>query len=97
MCNQCEDITSLSPLDSDGHVLKEGDSVKVIHIPGWVYGGLNQESVDVIKGCTGEVMTIEEIDEHGYVWVKKVVEDAQGSSRPHSFSSEPQNFLKVFA
>jgi len=96
MCNQCDVITPLSSLDSAGHVLNEGDSVKIIHIPDWVYGGLGQESADVIKGCAGEIMTIEEIDEHGYVWVKKIVEDAKGSMRPHSFSNDPQHFLKVF-
>lgn len=95
MCNQCDDITPLSSLDSEGHVLKEGDSVKVVHIPQWVYGGLRSDSVAAIRSCEGDVMTIDEIDDHGYVWVQRIVEQDNGVKRAHSFSNEPQNFLKI--
>ncbi|MDH5723549.1 MAG: hypothetical protein OEY94_09540 [Alphaproteobacteria bacterium] len=97
MCDQCAcgEIHELDPFDSEGNILNEGDQVKILHIPEWVYGGLRQDSVEAIRACEGETMIIDEIDEHGYVWVQKIAENDNGSKRVHSFSNEPQNFLKI--
>ena len=97
MCNQCEcgDIHELDPFDKEGNMLNVGDSVKVLHIPEWVYGGLRPDSVEAIRACEGDVMTIDEIDDHGYIWVQKIVVNDNGVQRAHSFSNDPQNFLKV--
>ena len=84
----------LSPLDSEGNALKEGDKVNILQVPDWLIHDLDEESQEVIKGCEGQLMTIYEIDDYGYMWVEKPVLETEEEYESHSFCMEPKNLLR---
>ena len=85
----------LEPIDLAGNELREGDKVKILAIPDSLLKGLEEKDQDVVKNCEGEVMTITEVDEYGYMWVKKPTLETEDQYESNSFSLEPKHLLKV--
>lgn len=85
----------LEPNDSEGNVLKEGDNVKILHIPDWLIHDLEEDAQKAIKSCKGQIMTIYEVDDYGYMWVEKPTLETEDTYESHSFSMEPKYLLKV--
>ena len=84
----------LKPEDAEGNVLRTGDTVRILHIPDRLLEGLDEDAVQALKGCSGELMVIQEIDDYGYMWVEKPVLKTDNAYVSHSFSLEPKYLLK---
>ena len=85
----------LRPCDAQGQFLREGDSVRVLRIPDELVHGLSDEAQQALKSCEGEVMTIYEVDDYGFMWVEKPVLETEDRYESHSFSMKPEDLLKI--
>ncbi|MFT7561476.1 MAG: hypothetical protein ACI93R_003403 [Flavobacteriales bacterium] len=86
----------LKPIDRDGNIISEGDSVKLIQIPDWLICDLDAESMHAVKSCEGTVMKIYEIDDYGYAWLEKVRLNTEDDYESNRFSMEPNNLCKIY-
>ncbi|MES9859736.1 MAG: hypothetical protein ABW157_02220 [Candidatus Thiodiazotropha sp. LLP2] len=84
----------LKPYDAEGSELQTGDTVKILHIPEGLLNNLDKETINIIKNCEGNLMTIYEIDDYGYMWVEKTILETDDEYESHSFSMEPKNLVK---
>ena len=84
----------LKPNDNEGNILKEGDIVKIITIPEYLYKDLDNDEAKSIKSCEGEIMKIHEVDDYGFMWVEKPILETENDYESHRFSIEPVNLLK---
>lgn len=85
----------LKPVDTKGNKLVEGDRVKLLSIPEWLYGDFDSESAIELERCKGEVMDICEVDDYGYALIQKTVKDSSGQYCAIKFCMEPMRLLKL--
>ena len=85
----------LEPIDAEGRSLKEGDKVEVLVIPESLFSGLEEEAQAALKSCEGQVMTIYEVDDYGFMWVAKPTLDTEEDYEAHHFSMEPKHLRRV--
>ena len=83
------------PFDKKGNKIELRDKVKILHIPDWLLNGLDEESINAVKACEGDVMRVDDIDEYGYIWVGITVLEIDDKSEGHMFIMEPKNLLKI--
>ena len=84
----------LPPMDVNGNLIIEGDTVKILCIPEWLVHDLDEISKNTVLGCEGANMVVYEIDEYGYVWVETVTLSTEQEYRSNSVCMEPKNLLK---
>jgi hypothetical protein len=76
----------LEPVDINGMLVGVGDSVEILSIPHWLTHDLPLEDQTRLKSLEGKVVSINEIDKLGYLWL----------SFPHScFCLQPQEVRRV--
>ena len=54
--------------DADGAELMVGDRVLILTIPAWLIHDLPAEDQERLKSHEGRILTIESLDDYGYVW-----------------------------
>lgn len=78
--------------------LRVGDKVRVEEIPDWLLKGLPSDEQAELRSYVGQVLRIESIDEHGYLWLGAGHTRSAGdtaSYRGHSFALKAANVKRV--
>ena len=79
------------PVDRNGALVRVGDRVRVVGLSGAWFDSLPDDEKADVQSMIGEVLAVEEIDEHGQPWVRKSWPDAQeGRCHSHSVALEPR-------
>ena len=79
------------------HLLKPGDSVRLLGLPSWLLHDLPKDEQNELMSYVGKVMQVQEIDSYGYIWVGlgSISEHSDHSSYSgHSFGV-PAEFVEL--
>ena len=85
----------LSPLDRAGNLVREGEPVRILEIPDWLVHDLPEHEAAAVRACAGTEMVVNEIDSHGYFWVRAITVESESEYSAQSFVMEPKNVLKT--
>ena len=78
------------PKDRNGSEVNLGTKVRLLSLSGQWIDELPAEEKPLVLSMIGEVFIIEEIDDYGQPWIRKLWLDAKNSScQSHSIALEP--------
>ena len=84
------------PVDRHRKVVAVGSLVRIVNLSGDWFDRLSPDERIDVESMIGEVFTVEEIDEHGHPWVRKVwLNELEGTSHSHSVALEPGEMESV--
>lgn len=84
------------PIDRSGKLVRVGSLVRVLHLSGGWFDDLPEQEKVNVSSMVGEVFPVEEIDEYGQPWVRKVwPNEAEGTCNSHSVALEPSEMEYV--
>jgi hypothetical protein len=79
------------PTDKAGNIVHVGARVRLLRLSGEWFDELPADEKQDVLSMIGEVFEVEEIDEHGYPWIRKSwPNQAEGRCRSHSIALESQ-------
>lgn len=83
-------------LDRNGNVVALGSRVLIVNLSGGWFDALPPDEKQDVLSMIGEVFEVEEIDDHGYPWVRKSWPDTDGGTcKSHSVALEPHEMELV--
>lgn len=86
-------MSEFRAFDSLGQEIRVGDKVRVVTLDPATFPWLEGEALEKVLSFVGDVLIVEEIDEHGQAWVMKEWEVSEGRHEMDKIGLESHEYV----